>query len=107
MIGIIQEMGLQVVAEYPVGPYKLDCYLPEYHVGIEADGPSHLKSRDRRRSNAIMDKYAIPVLHLADVIIYQQPDYVRQIILEFAQDFEGSTAERKATAKKYEKEHDA
>lgn len=107
LISIIQGMGFQVTAEYPVGPYKLDCYLPEFHAGIEADGPGHSKSRDQRRSNVILDNYAIPLLHLATVVVELNENYVRQAIQEFVRDFTDDVPERKEAAKRYEREHDA
>ena len=106
LIGIIQEIGLQVIAEYPVGKYKLDCYLPEYHVGIEADGPSHSKSRDRRRANEIDDNYGIPVMHLADVAIADH-DYTKNAVRVFVDDFMATVFVRREQAKKYERGLDA
>lgn len=103
LIDIIDDIGFQVIAEYPVGKYTLDCYLPEFHVGIEADGPHHSKSRDKKRRNKLMDDYELPVLHLTTEIIMLRPAYVLQTILEFVQDFEENIAERKACAEKYER----
>lgn len=103
LITIIQEIGLQVIAEYPVGPYKLDCYLPEYHLGIEADGPNHWKSRDRKRANALYDNYGISVMHLADIAIANR-EYTKGAIQAFAQDFEDSIIERRMIAKRTEEQ---
>lgn len=106
LLGIIQGMGVQVVAEYPVGPYRLDCYLPEAHIGVEADGPGHSKSRDRRRARAIYDNYRIPILHLSDAAIKKE-DRVREAVDGMIRDFAGNAAERKREAREYERLYDA
>lgn len=52
----ISTWGLQYQEEYPVGPYSLDVYLPEMHLGLEIDGPWHNKKKDRKRDAAIKEQ---------------------------------------------------
>lgn len=56
--------SVEVEREFP--PYVVDCYLPEYHVAFEADGPHHSVLRDERRDDVLMTHYALPVFR-ADV----------------------------------------
>jgi len=107
MIALIQGLDIVVIAEYPVGKYTLDCYLPEFHAGVEVDGPGHSKSRDARRSDDISNSHGIPIIHFADVVIKQQPGSVCTYLLEFIEDFADSVQLRKTVAKEYERGHDA
>lgn len=52
---LIQELGFAYDEEHGVEKYSLDFYLPEFHVGVEADGPTHRKNKkeDRARDHLI------------------------------------------------------
>ena len=106
MIFLIQELDLQVIAEYPAGKYTLDCYLPEFHVGIEVDGPGHSKKRDNRRAIEIGTDYGIPVLHVAATDIVEV-ESTKCAILEFLHIFEDDIAVRRDVAKRHERGLDA
>lgn len=106
LIRIIQEIGFEVVAEYPAGPYTLDCYLPEFHAGVEADGPGHSKKRDAKRDGVLCD-LGIPVLRLGTALIESEPDDARKMVVDFAQDFQENVAARREIARKYERTYDA
>jgi len=106
LVEIIHQIGFEVLAEYSVGPYMLDCYLPEFHIGIEADGPGHSRVHDEKRDGQIHDLYGIPVMRLASVVIELSPSTTRQNIVDFAGDFLDSVAERREIAKQYERTHD-
>lgn len=54
-------MGYTTVAEQPAGQYKLDIYLPELHIAVEYDGPSHWSRRDAARDKYIWETYQLPV----------------------------------------------
>lgn len=102
VIAAIREMGLEVVAEYPVGSYRIDCYLPEFHAGIEVDGPTHWKKRDAKRDGIIWDVYQIPILRIAEEVIRQVPEELPRIVAHYLTPFEGTVAQRKAHAKRTE-----
>lgn len=67
---IIQEVGMDVELEHPVGPYRIDCYLPEPHVGIEFDGPTHrgprARERDELRDREIYALSGIVIMRVRD-----------------------------------------
>ena len=105
LIDIIQELGFEVIAEYPVGAYKLDCYLPLVHVGIEADGPMHSRRRDEKRDGQLLDKHCLPILRLDSILISEKPDYVVKVVTEFIHDFEGDAFTRKDAATRYDRLH--
>lgn len=35
---LLTRMGLEYLAEYQVGPYVIDAFIPEYQIAVEADG---------------------------------------------------------------------
>jgi very-short-patch-repair endonuclease len=102
LVEIIQQIGFEVLAEYAVGPYMLDCYLPEFHVGIEADGPGHSRVRDAKRDGVLCD-LGIPVLRLGTALIEQEPEDARKYIVDFAQDFQDDVVARREISKQYER----
>lgn len=67
LLDVIRRAGFRYVVEYPVmGPkkanYFLDFYLPEFHVGAEADGPLHDKRKDAERDKWIRDTQGITII---------------------------------------------
>ena len=70
---IIQECGFNYVEEYIVrGPvkanYSLDFYLPEFHIGVEADGPYHQRKSDATRDTWIKDTTGILIIRFGGEI---------------------------------------
>ena len=57
-------MRLKVEVEFL--PNVVDCYLPEFHVAFEADGPTHSFMKDRDRDDYLMSAYALPVYHVSN-----------------------------------------
>ena len=53
----LRDNGIAVSSEVPVTvngiTYRLDCFLPDYLVALEIDGPYHLKAADKRRDEAL------------------------------------------------------
>ena len=103
LVEIIQQIGFEVLAEYAVGPYMLDCWLPEFWAGIEVDGPGHFKKRDATRDKNLMDRYCIPILRVTDVDVASRPEWVIQSIREFTDEIEDSMRLRKAFGQQYER----
>lgn len=50
----LDELDVGYVEEYPVGQYNLDIYLPDMKVGVEIDGPQHVKKGDKIRDTRII-----------------------------------------------------
>ena len=55
----IEEMGLGTQVEYGVGQYFIDIYVPDLLLGIELDGPWHLRKRDKKRDKYILENHGI------------------------------------------------
>jgi very-short-patch-repair endonuclease len=50
----LDEMDVGYVEEYPVGQYTIDIYLPDMKMGVEIDGPQHVKKEDIIRDHLIL-----------------------------------------------------
>ena len=61
LIKLLEECGFEVEVEVSFPPKSVDCYLPEYHIAIEADGPQHTRMKDLDRDAYLMAQYALPV----------------------------------------------
>tara|TARA_Y100000034_G_scaffold135330_1_gene206824 strand:+ start:1361 stop:1693 length:333 start_codon:yes stop_codon:yes gene_type:complete len=57
----IEEMGLGTQVEYGVGQYFIDIYVPDLLLGIELDGPWHLRKRDKKRDKYILEVHGIEI----------------------------------------------
>ena len=64
LVSVLQDLQLTVEIETPFPPYSVDCYLPDLHVAVEADGPMHSAMRDQVRDDTLMAVYALPVLRI-------------------------------------------
>lgn len=58
----LQKIGLSYLSEKDFPPYIVDIYLPEWHIGIEIDGPFHSKNKDKVRDKYLMIHYGLPVI---------------------------------------------
>jgi hypothetical protein len=65
---IIQAAGFVYEEEYHVfrTTYSLDFYLPEFHVGIEADGPYHKREYDKIRDKVIEERSGIVIRRISE-----------------------------------------
>lgn len=47
-------------------PYQLDLYLPEWHLCVEVDGPTHgrYSAKDRERDDVLKERYGIITLRI-------------------------------------------
>ena len=56
-----------VIREKKFGRYKIDAYLPEYHLAFEADGERwHInKTRDENRDASLLKLYNLPVIRFS------------------------------------------
>ena len=66
--------GIAHEDEYPITvggkDYQLDCYLPEYHACVEADGKGHTgKQRKDKVRDALLDSVGIPTLRITQKMV--------------------------------------
>lgn len=83
---ILKEMGFQVVDEYTVLDYSIDCYVSEVNLGFEADGKLyHWKTRDTIRDAKILEASGIKILRLpeSELNAVKQHCELRRRIVEF------------------------
>lgn len=61
---ILDDLGINYISEKEFYPYAIDMYLPEWHIGIEADGPLHNKAKDKIRDDKILSDYGVVLLRI-------------------------------------------
>ena len=78
-----QIMGLQWRRQFSIGPYILDFYCPQLHLGIELDGEPHFTAEgiesDQIRSLWLQEKHGIHILRFENHLVF---DYPQNIIAE-------------------------
>ena len=83
LLEALEGLGLSVTIEMSFPPYHVDCYLPDYHVAVEADGPSHSRRKDETRDDQLMVAYALPVYRVDSGILGRGSEAVwRALALE-------------------------
>ena len=101
LIAVLEEVGFAVEVEVEVGPYSLDCYVREVHLGFEADGPLHRGGRQRRhdagRDAWILEHAGIPIMRVFDraLATIEGRERLRDSIIDFVDDFIGDLNERR------------
>lgn len=91
---VLEAMGVNYISEHPVGVYSLDCYLPEWHLCIEIDGPYHMKKHDRKRDEDLRS-VGIETLRIKVANKYWNQEAIRAVVLEFIELHADTTKERK------------
>ena len=64
LIQVLRYVGFDVEVEASFYPKSVDCYVSDYHVAFEADGPQHSREKDMDRDAYLMGTYALPVFHI-------------------------------------------
>jgi very-short-patch-repair endonuclease len=54
-------------SEHRFGKYVVDIYLPEWHIGIELDGPTHSPAKDILRNEELEGRYGLALWHINTV----------------------------------------
>ena len=101
LISILSDLKLSVEVEVSFPPYCVDCYLPDFHVAVEADGPMHSSIRDQNRDDVLMLNYALPGLRV-DSETLGKSDYViwRFLVVSILRSaWWGSAVKRRQVAK--------
>ena len=57
----IEELGIGTVLEQPFGNYSIDIFIPDLNLGIEVDGPYHLKRRDSKRDEYLKQTHDVDI----------------------------------------------
>ena len=83
LIDLLEGLGFEVEVEVIFSPKSVDCYLPDYHVAFEADGPSHSLAKDRDRDAYLMVTYALPIYRLTDKELKDPSRATRTLIERF------------------------
>ncbi len=93
---ILRNMGFIVQKEVGYGGFFVDCYLPEFHLALEADGPFHSKKRDEKRDSFLWDKFRLPILRIKGKLLIEesQKDKIRKGILSFIDKYSNSVSDR-------------
>jgi very-short-patch-repair endonuclease len=81
---ILEDLGFFVDYEVAVGPYSLDCYCFEAHVGFELDSKyTHMsKKRDKKRDDWIWENYKIPICRVDETELSDE-EAVKTKLLKF------------------------
>ena len=61
----LERHGIMLMEEVEFPPYRVDCYLPSYHVAVEVDGAQHNARADRKRDRELNAEYSLYVFHIA------------------------------------------
>lgn len=60
---LIEQLGFLYIEEYSLPPYRLDFWLPEAQIGIEADSEYwHSERKDRARDEFIDGIYRVKII---------------------------------------------
>lgn len=90
----ISSLGIQYRSEVPFPPYQVDIYIPDCHVAIELDGPSHLKKHDEKRDQELRENYGLETIRFTTRTGLHVKEFNRALI-DFLE-YHGATAsERK------------
>jgi very-short-patch-repair endonuclease len=60
----LEGAGIELREEVDFPPYRVDIYIPQFHVAVEVDGPSHGSTMDGKRDAELLEVYCLPVLRL-------------------------------------------
>jgi very-short-patch-repair endonuclease len=91
----LDDMGISYMSEYDFPPYRVDVYLPEWHLGVEIDGPYHNKKRDNVRDLWLFQWLGLKMLRI-DAVKWKSKDKLKLILLKFIEEQCGEAEERKA-----------
>lgn len=95
----LASLGFHVEDSVRVGPWELDCYIRELHLGFEADGPTHSGHRqvkDARRDAKVREQFGIEVLRVPEDILVERPLALGELIDQFIDEHADTAEERRA-----------
>lgn len=82
----LAQMGLAFESEVAFEPYRVDIYLPEWHLAIEVDGPYHHQKHDKARDGYLRDNYGLEILqaNFRELGREHSKDVIRKFIVQGA-----------------------
>ena len=86
LVKVLQATGYKVDVEVEFQPWRVDCYLPELHMVVEADGPHHSKTRDATRDADLLERYGLFVIRVPEselTTLWRGSGYMMRLILEY------------------------
>lgn len=98
---LLRTMGFNTLDEYPVGKYRLDCYVQDLHMGFECDGKrihagTRKQQKDHNRDEWIFENAGIPILRIqSDALQFTLWDKLTPQILEFMEEYGDDIEERR------------
>jgi very-short-patch-repair endonuclease len=96
---MLDVLEINYLSEQPFPPYTVDVYLPEWHLGLEIDGPFHQKSRDESRDKFIEVYFGLPILRFNVANGWVTRSRLKEEVTAFIEKHEATTEERKALAR--------
>ena len=80
--------------------FQLDCYLPTYHLCIEADGPSHgMRGKKDKRRDALLLSIGVPTFRLRwKLIEHETTRGLAGLIARWCASYAGDVMGRRAQA---------
>ena len=80
-----KQLGHKFRRQFGVGPYIIDFYCPELHLGIEVDGDSHFtpeaEAYDEERLRYLIDK-GVHLLRFTNDHVYSDLESLLEVIKE-------------------------
>jgi hypothetical protein len=70
VIKALERRGLGLMYEVDFPPYRVDIYLPDFHVAVEVDGPRHTDRVDRKRDHELGEEYRLRIFHISAADAY-------------------------------------
>jgi very-short-patch-repair endonuclease len=107
----VVELGYRVHMNTFFYKHEVDIYLPDFHIGIEVNGPQHeLKiAGDRSKAEILFSDYALPILVVdyteVDSKMPQLPPEVKNRIITFVQTWSATSDKRKGRFQALEERH--
>lgn len=96
----LDEEGINYKSEEYFSPYTLDVYLPEWHIGIEVDGPFHSATKDKVRDRYLEEMYGLVILRI-NMKYWNPKNSIKNKIRQFIEEQADSSDERKTVWKNW------
>lgn len=90
----LDEIGISYFSEHSLWPYKVDIYIPEWHLAIEVDGPFHSQSKDKIRDNFLYVMYGLIILRL-NMKIWHSKRSIKDRVIAFIEHNADTAEDRK------------
>lgn len=94
--GVLKKLQIMFYSEHnEFSPYRVDIYLPDYHLAIEVDGPLHSPNKDAVRDQWLLERYFLPTLRIKTKGPWSRFSKLEKEIVEFLEEHDPTSPERK------------